>query len=87
MQLMERLSDKSFGFSCLTLFTINYFRCYEVSDVTILKNCYSFPVVTNRLYCTILMIDSQHSSTTQHVSYHWKRVKISCLKVVYFNNV
>ena len=30
LSFIERVSDKRVGFSCYTLFTINYFRCYEV---------------------------------------------------------
>ena len=29
--MIERLGENSFGFSVWKLFTVNYFRCYEVS--------------------------------------------------------
>ncbi len=32
MSFIERVGQKRVGFSCWKLFTINYFRCYEVID-------------------------------------------------------
>ena len=31
--MIKLFGDKRAGFSCWDLFTINYFRCYEVSNV------------------------------------------------------
>ncbi|CAG2175817.1 unnamed protein product [Oppiella nova] len=30
MTMIERMAEKRVGFSCWKLFTINYFRCYEI---------------------------------------------------------
>ena len=40
MTFIERVGQKRVGFSCWKLFTINYFRCYEVNYFLLIKIVY-----------------------------------------------
>ena len=48
---IERVALKRVGFSCWVLFTINYFRCYEVSN-----NKYTYTILPNHFDIHIIFL-------------------------------